>query len=131
VVNGSQNIQDSGLPTVTVAGGFAVLGSTTNLPQGRITNTTELFDNFSWIAPFGKSKHTFKMGFHIRREQARRYLDSTERGSFTFLNWADFAAGLVNASTFKTGNTLAYWDRFPFDLYWQDQYKVKDNLTFN
>lgn len=131
VVNGSQNNQDSGLPTVTVSGGFAPLGSTTNLPQGRITNTSELFDNFSWIAPFGKSKHTFKMGFHIRREQARRYLDSTERGSFSFLNWADFAAGLVNSSTFKSGRTLAYWDRFPFDLYWQDQYKVKDNLTLN
>ena len=84
VVNGGQNNQDSGLPTVTVSGGFAPLGSTTNLPQGRITNTSELFDNFSWIAPFGKSKHTFKMGFHIRREQARRYLDSTERGSFSF-----------------------------------------------
>ena len=69
------------------------LGSTTNLPQGRITNTTELFDNMSWSAPFGASKHSFRFGYHIRREQARRYLDSTERGSFSFLSWADFAAG--------------------------------------
>ncbi|HLX41978.1 MAG TPA: carboxypeptidase-like regulatory domain-containing protein [Bryobacteraceae bacterium] len=131
VVDGTKNVQDSGLPTVTISGGYATLGSTTNLPQGRITNTTELFDNFSWVNPFGKSKHSFKMGYHIRREQARRYLDSTERGSFTFLSWSDFAAGLVNSSTFKSGSTLAYWDRFPWDIYWQDQWKIKDNFTFN
>src|SRR5262249_796461 len=131
VVDGTKNLQDSGLPTVTVAGGFAPLGSTTNLPQGRITNTMEIFDNVSWVAPFGASKHSFRMGYHVRREQARRYLDSVERGSFTFVNWSDFAQGLVNSSSFKTGNTLAYWDRFPFDFYWQDQYKPKDNLTIN
>ncbi len=93
VVDGTKNIQDSGLPTVSISGGYAPLGSTTNLPQGRITNTTELFDNMSWSAPFGASKHSFRFGYHIRREQARRYLDSTERGSFSFLSWADFAAG--------------------------------------
>jgi hypothetical protein len=146
VVDGSKNLQDSGLPTITVSGGFAPLGSTTNLPQGRITNTTELYDNFSWISPFGKSKHTFRMGYHVRREQARRYLDSVERGSFTFTgtadptipgdttgaaSWRDFAAGLVYQSQFKSGSTLAYWDRFPWDIYWQDQYKAKDNLTIN
>jgi hypothetical protein len=131
VVDGSKNLQDSGLPTVSISGGFAPLGSTTNLPQGRITNTMELFDNVSWIAPFGKSKHSFRAGFHIRREQARRYLDSVERGSFSFTSWSDFAAGQVNTSSFKTGNTLAYWNRFPFDAYWQDQYKPKDNVTIN
>lgn len=131
VVDGSRNLQDSGLPTVNVSGGFAPLGSTTNLPQGRITNTMELFDNVSWVSPFGASKHSIRMGYHIRREQARRYLDSVERGSFNFLSWSDFTQGLINTSSFKTGNTLAYWDRFPFDFYWQDQYKVKDNLTLN
>ena len=131
VVDGTKNVQDSGLPTVSVSGGFAPLGSTTNLPQGRITNTMELFDNVSWLAPFGKSKHSFRMGYHIRREQARRYLDSVERGSFSFTSWSDYAAGLVNSSSFKTGNTLAYWNRFPFDLYWQDQYKPMPNLTIN
>jgi hypothetical protein len=131
VVDGTKNIQDSGLPTIAIAGGFASLGSTTNLPQGRITNTTEIFDNVSWIAPFGNSKHSFRMGFHIREEQARRYLDSTERGSFSFLSWADFAAGQVNSASFKTGSTLDYWNRFPWDVYWQDQWKIKENITLN
>src|SRR5262249_24873831 len=85
----------------------------------------------SWIAPFGASRHSFRWGFHIRREEARRFLDSSFRGNFNFQNWADFAAGLVNTSTFHTGSTLAYWRRYPFDLYWQDTYKAQDNLTIN
>jgi hypothetical protein len=131
VVNAAQNPQDSGLPTIVVSGGYAQLGTSNNLPQGRITNTTELFDNYSWTAPFGKSKHNFRMGYHIREEQARRYLDGSSRGTFNFVNWSDFAAGLANTSTFRSGSTLAYWNRFPWDLYWQDQYKMKDNLTLN
>src|SRR6202008_312991 len=75
VVNGAQDPLNSGLPTVNVSGGFASLGSTNNLPQGRITNTYEIFDNVSLVAPFGASKHSFRAGYHQRREQARRYLD--------------------------------------------------------
>ena len=131
VVDATKNQQDAGLPTVSITGGFATLGSTTNLPQGRITNTMEVYDNVSWISPFGASKHSVKFGYHARREQARRYLDSNERGSFSFLNWADFATGQVNGSNFKTGSTLVYWDRIPFDLFIQDQFKVKSNLTIN
>jgi hypothetical protein len=131
VVNGKQNLLDSGLPTITVSGGYAILGTANNYPQGRITNTYELFDNISWIAPFGASKHSFRWGFHMRREEARRFLDSNFRGSFNFTNWADFAAGLVNTSGFHTGSTLAYWRRYPLDLYWQDTYKIKENFTVN
>jgi len=131
VVDGTKNLLDSGLPTINIGGGFAPLGSTNNLPQGRITNTEELFDNLSWIAPFGASKHSFRMGYHIRQELARRYLDGSSRGSFSFVNFSDFAQGMVNTSSFRSGSTLAYWDRFPWDLYFEDQYKVRDNVTIN
>src|SRR6266851_1900113 len=140
IVQAGSNKLDSGLPTIGVSGGFAPLGSTSNLPQGRITNTYELYDNVSWIAPFGASKHSWRMGFHIRREDARRFLDGSARGVFNFSNtrfpkapdgFADFAAGSVNTSTLLFGSTLAYWQRYPWDLYWQDTYKVKDNFTLN
>src|SRR5712671_6020066 len=131
IVKAGSNQLDSGLPTIGVSGGFAPLGSTSNLPQGRITNTYELYDNMSWIAPFGASRHSWRWGFHARREDARRFLDGSARGQFSFSNFADFAAGKVNSSTFLFGNTLCYWRRYPWDLYWQDQWKIKDNLTLN
>ena len=131
VVVAGQNMLDSGLPTITVSGGFSALGSTNNLPQGRTTNTYELFDNMSWIAPFGASRHSWRWGYHIRREDAKRFLDGSARGTFNLVNFADFATGLVNTSTFRYGSTMRYWRRYPWDLYWQDQYKPKDNLTLN
>jgi hypothetical protein len=131
VVAASQNLLDSGLPTINISGGFAPLGSTSNLPQGRITNTYEVYDNMSLIAPFGASKHSWRWGYHVRREDARRFLDGSARGNFSFSNFADFAAGQVNTSTFLFGSTLCYWRRYPWDIYWQDQYKIKDNLTLN
>ena len=131
VVHASTNHLDSGLPTINVSGGFAPLGSTSNLPQGRITNTYELFDNVSLIAPFGASRHSWRWGVHARREDARRFLDGSARGQFSFSNFADFAAGRVNTATLLFGSTLAYWQRYPWDAYWQDTYKVKDNFTLN
>ena len=131
VVNGSQNLLDSGLPTITVSGGYAVLGTANNYPQGRITNTYELFDNMSWIAPFGASKHSFRWGFHMRREEARRFLDGSSRGTFNFQNFSDFAAGLVNTSTFLTGSSLATGSAIRSTCTGRTRYKIKDNLTLN
>ena len=131
IVDASTNQLDSGLPTIGIGGGFAPLGSTSNLPQGRRTNTYEIFDNMSLIGPFGASKHSWRWGAHVRREDARRFLDGSARGQFNFSNFADFAAGRVNTATLLFGSTLAYWQRYPWDLYWQDSYKVKDNFTLN
>jgi Carboxypeptidase regulatory-like domain len=131
VVVASQNMLDSGLPAITVSGGFPRLGSTSNLPQGRTTNTYELFDNMSWVSPLGASRHSWRWGYHLRREDAKRFLDGDARGTFNFSTFAEFAAGLVNTSTFRYGGTMRYWRRYPWDLFWQDQYKIKDNLTLN
>jgi len=137
IVNGSTNTLDSGLPTIGISGGYAPLGSTSNLPQGRRTNTYELYDNLSWISPFGASKHSFRMGIHVRREDARRFLDGSARGVFNFTSFSDFSGSLnngaaqVNTATLLFGSTLAYWQRYPWDLYWQDTYKLKDNLTLS
>src|SRR3989440_2254197 len=128
VVDASKNLLDSGLPTINVSGGFAPLGSTSNLPQGRITNTYELYDNMSLIAPLGASKHSWRWGYHVRREDARRFLDGSARGNFSFVNFTDFLSGHANTATLLFGSTLCYWQRYPWDAYWQDTYKVKDNF---
>ena len=131
VVDASTDPLHGGLPTITIGGGYGVLGATSSYPQGRISQTTELFDNLTKAAPFGLSKHSFRWGFHIRREDLRRYAEANSRGAFTFNNWAQFAAGQLQASTIRTGSTLAYWRRYPWDLYWQDTFKVKENFTLN
>jgi hypothetical protein len=131
VVDAARDPLNSGLPTITIAGGYAAIGTNPNFPQGRRSSTIELFDNMSLEAPFGASKHSWRWGVHVRREDLRRYLDRSSRGAFNFASFADFAKGLVNSSSFRTGSTLAYWRRYPWDLFWQDQFKVRENLTLN
>ena len=137
VVDGTKNVQDSGLPTITISGGFARIGSATNLPQGRNTNTYELIDIVTW----NKGRHAFKFGVQARRDDARRYLDGTSRGSVTFTNTAangltaaqtsfrDFATGLVNQGVLRSGTTLAHYRRNPVYTFAQDTWKVTPNFT--
>jgi len=142
VVDATTNPTDGGLPTVQISG-FARLGSATNLPQGRKTRTYEIYDTVNAASLFGSSKHALKFGYHVRREDARRFLDATSRGSLNFSNTAangltaaqtsfnDFSAGLVNTSSQRSGRTLAHFRRYPMDMFAQDQWKILPNLTLN
>jgi hypothetical protein len=121
--------RSAGLPAIAISGGFAALGSNSNFPQGRTSNTLELFDNASLIVPFGAVRHTWRWGLHIRREDLSRHLDRTTRGSLNFANFADFARGQINSAMFRTGSTQSYWRDYPGDVYWQDEYRARDNLT--
>src|SRR5207244_2973481 len=49
IVDGSKDAPDSGIPNVIITG-YQTLGSATNLPQGRITNSYELFLNHTQVA---------------------------------------------------------------------------------
>jgi len=131
VVDASKDPVNAGVPTIVVTGGFARIGTTDNLPQGRITQTWEIIDNVSYVAPFDWTSHSWRWGFHIRREDARRYLNGAARGSLAFVSFADFAAGLVNNASVRTGETVGYLRRYPWSLYWQDQWKARENFTFN
>ena len=142
-VNSTANVQDSGLTTVGIGGGFATIGSATNLPQGRRTRTYEIYDTLSSTSLFGSTKHQVKVGYHVRREDARRFLDSVARGSVTFSevaangqtaaqnSFAAFAKGSVFQSSLRTGPTLAHYRRYPMDMFAQDQWKIRPNLTLN
>ncbi len=120
---------NAGLPSIVVGGGFAALGANANFPQGRTSRTIEAFDNVSWRAPLGGTRHTWRWGLHIRRESLSRYLNRAERGTINFQTFADFARGQINTSTFRTGSTQSHWRRYPADLYWQDEVRARSNLT--
>jgi hypothetical protein len=132
VVDSTVNPLDSGLPRVVITG-YTSLGGATNLPQGRITNTYELFENATRIA----GRHAIKFGWSGRREETRRFLDGNSRGSITFNDFDSFAGlcaacngrSLLLTSTIRTGDTLSHWYRYANALYIQDNMKLKSNLT--
>jgi hypothetical protein len=138
VVNGTTNPQDSGIPTVSITG-YATLGTASNLPQGRRSNTYEIFSDTTKIAVVGKTTHTIKFGWYGRREETWRYLDGSSRGTLSFSSFANFAGNCatcngvsqINSSTIHTGDTLGHWYRYPQAVYVQDDIKVTSRLTVN
>jgi hypothetical protein len=131
VVDGTVNALDSGLPRVLITG-YTAIGGATNLPQGRITNTYELFENATRVL----GRHTIKFGWSGRREETRRFLDGNSRGSLTFNDFDSFAGicaacngqSLLLTSSIRTGDTLSHWYRYANALYIQDDMKLKANL---
>ncbi|MBV9082787.1 MAG: TonB-dependent receptor, partial [Acidobacteriaceae bacterium] len=135
----ASGIDNSGLPTITITGGYAQLGSATNVRQARVVNTYDTAINVTKIAPFGWSKHTLRIGYDGRREETKRFINGGARGSVGFTSWANFAGNcatcngtaLLNTSSILVGDTLGYWYRYPFGFYLQDDIKVTRNFTVN
>jgi len=138
VVNSTINPQDAGIPTVSITG-YATLGTASNLPQGRRSNTYEIYSDTTKVALLGGITHTVKFGWYGRREETWRYLDGSSRGTLGFISFADYAgtcatcAGVsqIETSTIHTGDTLGHWYRYPQAFYVQDDIKVSPRLTVN
>jgi hypothetical protein len=123
---------DSGLPRVTISGGYAALGGATNLPQGRITNTYELFFNATKVFPFVEPPHV-EVRYTPRREETIRFLNGQARGAVGFSDFEHFAGtctglqrtGAAAVVEHLDGTTLAHWYRYSHAFYLQDDIKVK------
>jgi len=129
-------------------------GMQNNLPQGRLINVSQWQDNASWV----HGRHTIKFGGEYDRQRSPNVFLPNINGTFTVggnnsatdLNPCAFYTGLLGAST---GNTACAFDRlmandarslsltdgppaFNFKeqdtaLYVQDDWRFRDNLTFN
>jgi outer membrane receptor protein involved in Fe transport len=103
------------------------IGPATNLPQGRTVRTFQFSDNFS--KTFGR--HQLKMGADIRRIKNDNAFLPNVNGSFTF-NTANALVQnrpvSVNLATGEVNITYNETDQF---YYFQDDWRIKDNLTLN
>ncbi|MEP7363965.1 MAG: carboxypeptidase regulatory-like domain-containing protein, partial [Acidobacteriota bacterium] len=96
-------------------------------PQGREQRTFQFTDNFSFI----HGAHNFKTGFEYYYLQADSVLDAAVRGVYTFPNWADFAQGRPATWQQRFGNTARENRVRNTFAFFQDDWKVKRNLTLN
>jgi trimeric autotransporter adhesin len=137
----SQNPFDWGLPNLSF-GDITSLQDTTPLLSRNQTFTFS--DNVVW----NRGKHTWRWGGDFRRIEVNPETDSNPRGSFVFTgantsqivggqavtgtgyDFADFLLGLPQQTSVQFGES----DHFrgnSWDLYVQDEWKVRTNLTVN
>jgi len=138
----SQNPFDWGLPNLSFTN-FAGLQDVN--PQLLRNQTITLSDNLIW----NHGKHTWRWGGDFRQIQLNTETDSNSRGSFVFTglntseivagqeiagtgyDFADFLLGLPQQTSVQFGENNYHFRGDSWDLYAQDEWKLRGNLTFN
>lgn len=127
-----QDPTKSSWPVIDVTGYFS-LGFSTNGPQPRIDQTYQVDDNFSIIS----GRHTLKVGFDTRRFQVYNPFANSLSGHYTFGGTggystgdsaADFLLGIPDSYNQGGGDIINARGR-EYYLYFQDQFKLRKNLT--
>ena len=137
----SGNPFDWGLPNLSFTN-FASLQDTT--PQLSRPQTYTFSDNAIW----NHGKHTARWGGDYRRVQVNTDTDGNPRGSFVFTgvntsvvaganpvagtgyDFADFLLGLAQQTSEQFGESEHFHGNY-WDLYGQDEWKVRANVTLN
>jgi hypothetical protein len=137
----SRNPFDWGLPNLSFTD-FASLQDTT--PQLMRNQTYTFSDNMIW----NHGRHSWRWGGDFRRVQVNTETDSNPRGSFVFTgantsqysggkqvagtgyDFADFLLGLPQQTSVQFGQNNHFRGN-SWDLYAQDEWKIRGNLTLN
>jgi len=132
----------AGPPRVDITG-FSTFGNTIQGPQGRDDNTFQFVDNLS----HNRGDHHFKFGGEYRTYYQNQTFDFINSGLYFFTGdmvsilGKPLIPGLSAAlSDFARGDVLEYvqnsagtprYETSSYNFYFQDDWKVKSNLTFN
>ena len=138
----SQNPFDWGLPNLS----FTNFAGLSDINPSLLRNQTLTFsDNLIW----NHGKHTWRWGGDFRRIQLNTETDNNARGSFVFggantaqivkgvpvantgYDLADFLLGLPQQTSVQFGANNYHFRGNSWDLYAQDEWKLRGNLTFN
>lgn len=115
-----------GIYQVAITGAFS-LGTGVNDDRGTASNTFDYNDTWSIIL----GKHTLKAGGGATRYQLNRFNRFAIRGSLGFNTFHDFLIGQIDTLQAATGNPQRYYRATDFDTFFEDDYKVRSNLTLN
>lgn len=106
---------------------LAGFGPATSLPQGRIVNTYQLQDNWSWF----RGAHEIKAGTNLTYQRSPNVFLPDYNGAFTFPDFQSFANDTPATVNVTLGTpTLDFREHDSF-FYFGDDYKVRPDLTLN
>jgi len=124
----------TGLPDINV-GGVLFFGGPNGEPSGRGDTTAVLNDTLSWL----KGRHTFAFGGEIRRAYNNNISENvgtlsfspTTVGTTNFTAFQNFINDSASAFTIQLGAGNDKIVQPSYDVFAQDSYKWKPNLTIN
>ncbi len=117
-----------GGPQIDFRDGTSTFGIASNIPQGRVQNTFNLYDTASWHV----GRHSFMFGGQMERIQANSVFDSNVRGTYTFSTLPSFLAGQPpSLYTQRFGNSVRGNRLLNQGYFAQDDYRIASHLTLN
>ncbi|MGH9940413.1 MAG: TonB-dependent receptor domain-containing protein, partial [Blastocatellia bacterium] len=114
---------------LTAANGRSLLsvGPATNLPQGRDVKAYQFTDNLSWTL----GNHQLKFGADIRKLTNEATFLSNVNGQFIFSTAAQLTANASSSTNIAFGPTVLSYGETDQYYYFQDDWRVRPNLTLN
>jgi hypothetical protein len=112
-------------PTIRVLDAFTSGGA--QVAGGRENTDVE----FATDIDFARRGHSMRVGALIEGGQYRSDNRSNYFGTYTFPSLADYEAGRPSQYTIRTGNPLVSYSQWQAGLYFQDDWRVRPNLTLS
>jgi len=118
---------DQAVTSIGLPAGYLTWGPGTNQPDGRVNDTYQFVNTFSWQ----KSNHFVRVGADLRRRVNDLYFLPTVNGRFEFANLNGFASNTPSQASVTYGN--AGYNILDFQQYYfiQDDWRISPNLTVN
>jgi hypothetical protein len=123
-----QGALESGLANVAfLSGSLLGFGPGTTFPQGRIVNTYQIQDNWSYV----HGKHQWKAGANFTYQRSPNKFLPNANGAFSFADWGAFAADVPAHTSVTLGNPDLDFREYDSFYYVGDDWKVTNHLTLN
>ena len=100
-------------------------GPAANAPQGRIVNTWQAQDNWSYVL----GKHQLKAGVNWTYQRSPNIFLPNLNGSFRFSNWNAFFSNTPNRIRIANGSSQLDFREYDTFVYGGDDWKIGRNLT--
>ena len=123
-----QDALETGLANVSFQSGTLLgFGPSTSMPQGRIVNTYQVQDNWSYI----RGSHQLKAGANFTYQRSPNKFLPNANGAFTFSDWGSFAANQPYSTSITLGSDNLDFREYDSFYYFGDDWKVTNRLTLN
>ncbi|HTB91950.1 MAG TPA: TonB-dependent receptor [Candidatus Sulfotelmatobacter sp.] len=115
------------LASVSIGAGNLTFGPNNASPQGRIVNSYQFQDNWTYI----RGRHALKAGVNYTYQRSPNFFLPNVNGSFSYADYAALAQNTAKSISITAGNPVLDFREHDSFLYVQDDYKLKNNLTLN
>jgi hypothetical protein len=103
------------------------MGPGTGFPQGRIVNTYQFQDNWSYV----RGRHQFKAGANVTIQKSPNAFLPNGNGEFVYSDWSAFAQNTPAETLITLGNPKLDFVEHDSFFYFGDDWKVSSHLTLN